>query len=1817
MKHLLSTLCAFFCASMMWAALVPTTFEPSDFTSKGTSGSGSQISTTKNEITLSTDKGYVMSSEVRVYAGGTITIGTATVISKIEVVASSDKLPNTTNVENKTANSSYTYTYPKGTWTPNDGKEITSVSLKCKSQVRFSKIIVYTGTEDIVVNSLSLDQTNLSLEEGKQQTLVATVDPIDTKLKWTSSNTEVATVDKTGLVKAITPGETDITVSAGDKSAVCHVTVTGSGEFVWYNILTADNMANLKNGDKVIIAAKSGAALMGYWKSGTNIDPITSGLQFNEDKSKCKEVVAAVYTLIKNGDKWNLKDANGQYLAISGLKNINAVASVSTNAQLTFTFASSSLKIQSNTSYGYLQYNSSASIFTTYTSYQGDISLYFRHDEYAGQLSYSPDNLTFAAKHLQQGEAKDTMELDIQFKNLDPDLGVIPSIKNVSSNTIEFRIVGNPTSITEPGKIKVAYYALEEGDYTADLHLEALALDGQEWDVIVPLSARILSEEIVLTPITIAEAYAGLAKEVGNWGNSTNDTGTKEYLLNDVTVTGHDGNFLFVQDATGSLCIYDNANRTHAKDVYFQNGDVLSGLRGTMKVMGNAVEMLPSEGYQPTKKAGTSVTPTLINAALDVTREGGNVNRYVLAQGVTFDAIKTLDSYYDEVGVTIGSDKVTAKNYFAKNLGAVDTQKEHYDIEGFVWASGKQMQLIPSAIRVSGSFIQHVSEVTLNRTSATMQVSEQLTLTATIAPADAANKDVIWSVKHDCVVVENGVVTALKAGQDTVVVTTVDGGLTAECAITITAGQGLHPGAVIYEKVTKAADLQADAQYIILCETAIVAAGEWQVNDAGTKGKYTATEAIIIGNQATAPNATVFTLGGSTDAWTLHDGTGYIRFTGSSENGYMLRDGSTSNTWQIAANGSSIISNDYTSRAIRFNNNALSSGGQIFTNYAAAQQTAIQLYRKTESVVPSVIEATGIVFTEHQVAMRVKGEKTLTAVVQPANASDSEKEILWSVKDSKEGLSVNSGQVVATAVGEYDVIATLAKHTSLADTCHIVVTDSVHVTGIELDRPTLSIVEASQGTLTATILPANADNQNIIWETSDASIATVADGVITAIRFGEVTITARSAEYNTIAATCAVTVTAMPGDRYHLMTADSVLHDGDFIVFYSNGHASAGLVDSKKYLSGVEATLVGADLVVSNSQPMKLTQNGSLWNLSIGSFAIGHQASDDNSVDFDVTGKTSTDFTISIGGSNYAVVKSTVGTNMPQFYCNAQGNFRLYNSTSMAPIQIYRKVASPDVPIAVESVELDYVALTLREGETDQLTATVYPLDAKIQDVVWGSVDETIATVEEGLVTALAQGQTQVWVRTVDGDFTDTCTVTVLAGLHQPDVTWNQVQDLSLLTEGTKVLVASVREGEDYVMGVYNYDVAKSNIPGAVAQFGEGRHAVTASASYAYTVSIVDGQYVFRDLDGMYLCDYSGKNLSTQEVIDNKAKWTVTMDEEFIFDMENKYYTGYHLYNNHNNDLFCCYNGLDQSNMSHIVLYSNNAPQWVEPIRIPELTITVNKDTITDLIDFGEVVYDDSWGTETNPYEAAQTLVFTAKWLTEDIAVSLSKGTAFVLYTESISKNGGSASIQFSVKNPGTYADTLYVQTGDIRRKIVLTAKTVTQEEAAPKISVSTNQIDLYLNLTEDGAQTDIKSFTFSANNIVKNVYCERSGNYNLPDRAGEEAIILVGDYEMSLADASFNLGAQNYENEEVLISVTAYTVGEYTCQLRLYTSKMDKTLADEKFVTVNIHVTEQPLPTSLLNVDVDVDVNKFLRNGHLLIRKDGKTYTILGQEVR
>lgn len=80
-----------------------------------------------------------------------------------------------------------------------------------------------------------------------------------------------------------------------------------------------------------------------------------------------------------------------------------------------------------------------------------------------------------------------------------------------------------------------------------------------------------------------------------------------------------------------------------------------------------------------------------------------------------------------------------------------------------------------------------VTGVELNKSTLSLDEGDTYTLTATVAPADAANKAVTWTSSNSGVatVDSNGKVTAVSSGTATITVTTVDGGKTATCAVTV------------------------------------------------------------------------------------------------------------------------------------------------------------------------------------------------------------------------------------------------------------------------------------------------------------------------------------------------------------------------------------------------------------------------------------------------------------------------------------------------------------------------------------------------------------------------------------------------------------------------------------------------------------------------------------------------------------------------------------------------------------------------------------------------------------------------------------------------------------------------------------------------------------------------------------------------------------------------------------------------------------------------------------------------------------------------
>ncbi|MBR4521232.1 MAG: Ig-like domain-containing protein [Paludibacteraceae bacterium] len=82
----------------------------------------------------------------------------------------------------------------------------------------------------------------------------------------------------------------------------------------------------------------------------------------------------------------------------------------------------------------------------------------------------------------------------------------------------------------------------------------------------------------------------------------------------------------------------------------------------------------------------------------------------------------------------------------------------------------------------------HVTGVTLDVTSKTMVVGETFTLTPTIAPADATDKTYSWSTSDGSVAtISDGLVTAVGVGTADITVTTTDGSFTATCAVTVEA----------------------------------------------------------------------------------------------------------------------------------------------------------------------------------------------------------------------------------------------------------------------------------------------------------------------------------------------------------------------------------------------------------------------------------------------------------------------------------------------------------------------------------------------------------------------------------------------------------------------------------------------------------------------------------------------------------------------------------------------------------------------------------------------------------------------------------------------------------------------------------------------------------------------------------------------------------------------------------------------------------------------------------------------------------------------
>ena len=117
----------------------------------------------------------------------------------------------------------------------------------------------------------------------------------------------------------------------------------------------------------------------------------------------------------------------------------------------------------------------------------------------------------------------------------------------------------------------------------------------------------------------------------------------------------------------------------------------------------------------------------------------------------------------------------------------------------------------------------------------------------------------------------------------------------------------------------------------------------------------------------------------------------------------------------------------------------------------------------------------------------------------------------------------------------------------------------------------------------------------------------------------------------------------------------------------------------------------------------------------------------------------------------------------PDVFYDCHPNFKIYyfsenqgftNPWYGYPTELYR--------IGATGVTVDPTTVTIQQGDTTSITATVSPTDATNNKVIWSTSGEDVATVDpSGMVTAAGVGTATITATTEDGNFTAACEVTV------------------------------------------------------------------------------------------------------------------------------------------------------------------------------------------------------------------------------------------------------------------------------------------------------------------------------------------------------------------------------------------------------------------------------------------------------------------------
>ena len=423
------------------------------------------------------------------------------------------------------------------------------------------------------------------------------------------------------------------------------------------------------------------------------------------------------------------------------------------------------------------------------------------------------------------------------------------------------------------------------------------------------------------------------------------------------------------------------------------------------------------------------------------------------------------------------------------------------------------------------------------------------------------------------------------------------------------------------------------------------------------------------------------------------------------------------------------------------------------------------------------IPVASVGFNKNVLELEVGETYKLNATVLPSNATD--KTLIWSSSDS-DVASVSDGLITARKEGEAEITA---KSGNKQAVCTVTVkpeTDvTVPVTSVTLNQSVYTLAIGASYTLIPTVLPANATDRQVKWSSSNEKTVTVSDrGVIQAIAEGTSTI---KAEAGGKSATCAVTVektivavTEVTLDRTSLTlkvneaftlsatvapenATDKAVKwttSNSGVVRVSNGTVTAVGEGTAKITAAAGGKSASCTVTVEKEEteiiPVdSVTLNRNSLELGLNeAFTLSATVAPENATDKAVKWTTSNSGVVRV--SNGTV--TAVGEGTAKITAAAGGK--------SASCTVTVKNAEPEF-IPVDSVTLNRESLELKVDETFTLTALIAPSDATETEIIWNSDNTSVATVADGIVTAVGVGTANITATA--GGVTAVCEIGVIA----------------------------------------------------------------------------------------------------------------------------------------------------------------------------------------------------------------------------------------------------------------------------------------------------------------------------------------------------------------------------------------------------------------------------------------------------------------------